>query len=203
MQRSGQICVTVSHCDAVRPIRRQIGLPRPARVGKFGAMLRPAFRNVVFAAAATAVLATGPGPAGPALADDTPRLPRFASLGVPKVYLRQGPTYKNRILWVYRRQGLPVEILAQFDVWRRVRMPDGAVGWMHVAMLSSTRTVVVTGKAKVPLRAAAASNSKNSGLGPARRNCEARSLSGRRLRSSRRRDRWLVRQEEYLGSAFG
>lgn len=79
-------------------------------------------------------------------------VPRFASLSADKVYLRQGPTYQNRILWVYRRKGLPVEIVAQYAVWRRVRMPDGATGWVHVAMLSSKRTVVITGKAKAPIR---------------------------------------------------
>ncbi len=78
--------------------------------------------------------------------------PRFASLATGKVYLRQGPSYNNRILWVYRRKGLPVEILAEYDVWRRVKMPEGTIGWVHSAMLSSTRTVVVTGKADAPLR---------------------------------------------------
>ncbi len=112
-------------------------------------MHRFPFRNVLLAALS---LAAGLIPAA-VRADDAPPLPRFASLSAPKVYLRQGPTYKNRILWVYHRVGLPVEILAQFDVWRRVRMPDGAVGWIHVAMLSSARTVVVTDKAGAPLRA--------------------------------------------------
>ena len=91
--------------------------------------------------------------AGPARASGP--LPRFASLGSAKVYLRQGPSYKHRILWVYHRKGLPVEITAQFDVWRKVRMPDGTAGWIHVAMLSADRTIVVTAKGRVAIRAAA------------------------------------------------
>jgi len=83
---------------------------------------------------------------------DGPVLPRFASLSAPKVYLRRGPAFGDRILWIYHRKGLPVEILDQYDVWRRVRMPDGAVGWVHHAMLSSTRTVVVVGTAKAVIR---------------------------------------------------
>lgn len=107
------------------------------------------------------VAATSLALASPARADDgQPKLPRFASLSSGKVYLRQGPTYKNRILWVYHRKGLPVEILAQFDVWRRVRMPDGTIGWVHVAMLSSSRTVVVTGKAQAPIREEASPHSR-------------------------------------------
>jgi len=103
-------------------------------------------------------LVPGLGLTGPARAGGP--LPRFASLSADKVYLRQGPSYKHRILWVYHRKGLPVEIVGQFDVWRRVRMPDGATGWIHTAMLSSARTVVVTGKHNVAVRADASQTSK-------------------------------------------
>lgn len=86
------------------------------------------------------------GVAGP------PHPPRYASLAAEKIYLRQGPGYQSRILWVYRRKHLPVKVLAAYDVWRRVEMPDGTVGWVHSAMLSGKRTVVVTGAGKVPIR---------------------------------------------------
>jgi len=67
----------------------------------------------------------------------------FASLKSDQVYMREGPSPNNRIKWIYRRKGLPVEVLAAFDVWRRVRDMDGEVGWVHVALLSRDRTVVV------------------------------------------------------------
>lgn len=67
----------------------------------------------------------------------------FASLKSEEVYMREGPSANNRVKWVYRRKGLPVEVLASFDVWRRVRDMDGEIGWIHVALLSRDRTVVV------------------------------------------------------------
>jgi SH3-like domain-containing protein len=79
-------------------------------------------------------------------------VPRFASLGSDKVYMREGPTYRHPILWVYRRKGLPVEVLAQYDVWRRVKDSDGTVGWVHSSMIAETRTIVVTARSHVPLR---------------------------------------------------
>ena len=65
--------------------------------------------------------------------------------------MREGPTYRHPILWVYRRKGLPVEIVAQFDVWRRVRDADGTMGWVHASMIAETRTVLVTAPKPVPL----------------------------------------------------
>jgi SH3-like domain-containing protein len=95
---------------------------------------------------------------GAARAQSQPeKLPRFASLSSDKVFLRQGPGYDYRILWVYHRKGLPVIITAQYDVWRKVRFSDGTVGWVHVAMLSSHRTVLVTGGRDAPLRESSAS----------------------------------------------
>jgi len=89
--------------------------------------------------------------APPALAADDrpPPVPRFASLASDKVYMREGPTYRHPILWVYRRKGLPVEVVAQYDVWRRVRDSEGTTGWVHSSMISETRTVLVTARAEI------------------------------------------------------
>jgi SH3-like domain-containing protein len=122
--------------------------------------MAPRFLLPVLAILAGALVAAGLSPAAP----EKPAQPRFASLAAAKTYLRQGPSYRNRILWVYRRRGLPVEVLAEYDVWRRVRMPDGTVGWVHTAMLSARRTVVVTAKADAPLRADADPGSKTLAL---------------------------------------
>ncbi len=78
-------------------------------------------------------------------------VPRFASLSRDQVYMREGPTYRHRVLWVYHRKGLPVQIVAQFDVWRRIRDADGTTGWVHSSMISETRTVVVTSKKPAPV----------------------------------------------------
>ncbi|MDE2004975.1 MAG: hypothetical protein KGI51_00300 [Rhodospirillales bacterium] len=75
----------------------------------------------------------------------TPPAPRFAALRSDKVYLRVGPGFRFPVLWVYRRIGMPVEIERDFGLWRLVRTPDGARGWMHSATLKGRRNGIVTG----------------------------------------------------------
>ena len=80
---------------------------------------------------------------------DAPRstglpLPRFASLRANEVYMRSGPGTRYPIEWIYRRRGLPVQIIAEFDTWRKVRDWNGAVGWIHRAMLTGKRTAITT-----------------------------------------------------------
>jgi SH3-like domain-containing protein len=81
---------------------------------------------------------------------------RFASQRVSEAYLREGPSYQHRILWVYRHKGYPFLVTASFDVWRRVMAADGTVGWMSATMLSDQRTVLVTGKDRVQIHESAA-----------------------------------------------
>jgi SH3-like domain-containing protein len=73
-------------------------------------------------------------------------VPRFASLRSNNVNMRTGPGTRYPIEWVYSRQGLPVEIIAEYEIWRRVRDPEGAEGWVHKTELSGSRTVVITSK---------------------------------------------------------
>src|SRR3954466_6709373 len=76
---------------------------------------------------------------------------RYVSQRPEQAYLREGPSYAHKVLWVYRHRGYPYAVLAQFDVWRRVRTPDGTLGWMAASMLTDQRTVLVTGKGRVQL----------------------------------------------------
>ena len=71
----------------------------------------------------------------------------YASLSRDKAFVREGPSYQHRILWVYRRKELPVLIIQTYDVWRKIRDSDGTTGWVHSSMLSDRRTVVVTSHA--------------------------------------------------------
>jgi len=73
------------------------------------------------------------------------KVPRFASLRVDEVNLRTGPGERYPIEWVYQRKGLPVEVTAQFDVWRKVKDSDGTEGWVHERMLTAQRTIIVKG----------------------------------------------------------
>ena len=79
------------------------------------------------------------------------RVLRYVSQRSEKAYLREGPSYAHKVVWEYRRRGYPYAVLAQFDVWRRVRTPDGTVGWMAASMLTDQRTVLVTGKGRAQL----------------------------------------------------
>ncbi len=83
------------------------------------------------------------------------RILRYVSQRADKAYLREGPSYAHPVLWVYRHKGYPFAVLAEFDVWRRVRAADGAVGWMSASMLSDQRTVLVTGQGRVKIFAGA------------------------------------------------
>ena len=85
-------------------------------------------------------------------------IPRYVSLKPDKVNVRGGPTRTHDITWQYTRAGLPVEITAESDNWRRIRDWEGAEGWVYHSMLSGRRTAVVTAKDKdelVPLYAKA------------------------------------------------
>lgn len=70
-------------------------------------------------------------------------LPRFVSLKTDKVNLRQGPSKDHATRYVFARAGLPVEVIAEFDNWRRVRDADGIDGWVWHSLLSGRRTAIV------------------------------------------------------------
>ena len=71
------------------------------------------------------------------------KLPRFVSLRASEVNMRTGPGTRYPIEWIYRRRNLPVEVVDEFDTWRRIRDIDGAVGWVHQSMLQSNRAILV------------------------------------------------------------
>ena len=70
-------------------------------------------------------------------------IPRFVSLKAEKVNVRRGPSSEHPVAWVFQRKGLPVEIVAEFENWRRVRDSDGEEGWILQNMLSGKRTAVI------------------------------------------------------------
>jgi SH3-like domain-containing protein len=70
-------------------------------------------------------------------------LPRFVTLKADKVNLRAGPTRDHEVTWVFTRVGLPVEITAESENWRRIRDSEGTEGWVYHSLLSSRRTALV------------------------------------------------------------
>ncbi len=75
-------------------------------------------------------------------------IPRYVSLKSDHVNVRAGPTRENELSWIFTRSGLPVEITAEFENWRRIRDSEGAEGWVYHSLLSGRRTAVVTMKDK-------------------------------------------------------
>jgi SH3-like domain-containing protein len=81
-------------------------------------------------------------------------VPRFVSIKPDRVNVRSGPTRDHEVAFVFTRAGLPVEITAESDNWRRIRDVEGAEGWVYHSMLSGRRMAQVTAKQKgelVPL----------------------------------------------------
>jgi SH3-like domain-containing protein len=69
-------------------------------------------------------------------------LPRYVSLKASRANMRRGPGRDHRVDWVLVRRGLPLRVVAEYDLWRRVRDMEGAEGWVYHALLSGARTAV-------------------------------------------------------------
>ena len=69
-------------------------------------------------------------------------VPRFVSLKSDRVNVRGGPAKDHDVAWIFTRSGLPVEITAEYDNWRRVRDWEGAEGWVYHSLLSGRRTAI-------------------------------------------------------------
>jgi SH3-like domain-containing protein len=74
-------------------------------------------------------------------------IPRFASLRSDQVNVRTGPGTRYPIEWEFKRKAMPVEIVAEYENWRKIRDWQGASGWVHQSLLSGKRSFVVSSKA--------------------------------------------------------
>ncbi len=70
-------------------------------------------------------------------------LPRYISLASGKVFMRSGPGLRYPIKWIYTKKGLPIEVVQEFDTWRKIRDYEGDEGWVHQSLLSGRRSAVV------------------------------------------------------------
>ena len=87
-------------------------------------------------------------------------LPRYVSLKSKRVNMRVGPGREYQVSWMYLKQGLPMEIIQEYDNWRRVRDPEGNEGWILHSLLSGKRTAIVAPweeGSRVPMRTEASS----------------------------------------------
>lgn len=90
--------------------------------------------------------------ASPVVAVETERgpvtnlpLPRYVTMKASEGNARRGPDTSHRIDWVFTRRDLPLRVTAEYEHWRRVEDAEGQGGWMHYALLSGVRSVLVQG----------------------------------------------------------
>lgn len=133
----------------------------PARAGPFRPPARSSLRrlgarirlSLLAASVAVPMLAPSPAPAAKAGAETGLPVPRFVSLRSNEVNLRTGPGTNYPVEWVYVRRHMPVEIVAEFDTWRKIRDWQGTVGWVHQSLLDGERTGIVVGTVRDMLSA--------------------------------------------------
>src|SRR5690606_13411720 len=82
-------------------------------------------------------------------------LPRYVTLASDEVNVRVGPGLRYPVRFILSREGLPVEIVREFDVWRQIRTREGDEGWVHKSLLSGRRAVIVTAEETLTRKAAA------------------------------------------------
>ena len=78
-------------------------------------------------------------------------IPRFVSLKPSDTPMREGPSKSHAIKWIFKREGLPVEVTAEFDNWRRIRDAEGVEGWVYQTRLSGKRNVMVMSRSAEPV----------------------------------------------------
>jgi SH3-like domain-containing protein len=122
-----------------RRSRRGVGKRGMSR----GSKARTAFAHLVPVMVAAVVAAASIGVEAQTAPGD--KLPRFAALRSDEVNLRVGPGENYPIEWVYKRKDLPIEILEEFQNWRRIQDWQGTKGWVLDRMLTGKRQVIVDG----------------------------------------------------------
>ncbi len=103
----------------------------------------PVFLVLMYVMTAAGVPSAWAAPEGSGLP-----LPRFVSLRANEVNMRTGPGVQYPVEWVYSRQKLPMEVIAEYRTWRKVRDWQGTQGWIHQSMLDGRRTIVITGNTR-------------------------------------------------------
>ncbi len=86
------------------------------------------------------------------------RVPRYVSLKYSTSNGRTGPSSKHPVQWQYSRRGLPMIVVAETEIWRKVRDVNGDESWMNRRLLDGKRMVLVRGE--ITLRAKPRSDSR-------------------------------------------
>lgn len=79
-------------------------------------------------------------------------VPRYVSLAKGIVNVRTGPDGKYPIIWVFKKAGLPVKVVAEYKDWRKIVDSEGATGWIWGPLLSSKRTGLIIARQQTLLK---------------------------------------------------
>ena len=71
------------------------------------------------------------------------KVPRMASLKKSLTYVRTGPGKEFPIKFEINQKGYPVEIIAEFNNWRKIKTRSNLSGWIHTQLLSSFKTGLI------------------------------------------------------------
>ncbi len=70
-------------------------------------------------------------------------IPRYVSLAKNTVNVRTGPNGNYPIIWVFKKAGLPVKVIAEYKDWRKIVDSEGARGWVWGPLVSSKRNALI------------------------------------------------------------
>jgi SH3-like domain-containing protein len=79
-----------------------------------------------------------------AIVELSPEQTRFASMRADKVNARSGPDRRYPIEWIYQQRHHPVEIIAEYEHWRKIRDFEGTITWVKKNLLTNHRYALVT-----------------------------------------------------------
>ncbi|MBQ8750821.1 MAG: hypothetical protein IJZ30_04215 [Alphaproteobacteria bacterium] len=83
-------------------------------------------------------------PALGAIIELSPSETRFVSMRADKVNARSGPNIRYPIEWIYQQKNHPVEIIAEYEQWRKIKDYEGTTSWVRKNLLTNTRYALIT-----------------------------------------------------------
>lgn len=91
-------------------------------------------------------------------------IPRFVSLKSNDVNIRVGPSVNYPIKLKYIFQNLPLEIIDEFDVWRKIKDHEGNIGWIHKSLIKGERYILTGNMINTDIKLYSRPNGKVKGL---------------------------------------
>lgn len=94
------------------------------------------------------------------VAAEDPKPPFWAAIKANEVNMRVGPGEDYRVVWVYKRQNLPMKVIRTKEGWWRVQDPAGETGWVLGSLMTQRRGGMVKGEGLADMREKPEASSK-------------------------------------------